>query len=63
MKKLLSAALCMLLIVSLALSTFALAVVKVSGISLDKKVTTLDVGKTYALKIAFTPANTTQKLL
>ncbi len=63
MKKILSVALIMLLIVSLSLTTFALATIKVTGISVSQSTAALGVGQSYSLKVNFTPANTTQKLL
>jgi putative aldouronate transport system substrate-binding protein len=63
MKKVFSVILCLALVMSIALSAFALASVSVKGIQLDKSALSLEVGKSYTLKVTLTPANTTQKLL
>jgi putative aldouronate transport system substrate-binding protein len=63
MKKVLSLLLCLAVVLSLLLPVSALAVVKVTGISLDKASITLTVGQADALTVRFAPANTTQKLL
>ena len=63
MKKVLSFTLCIAIVMTLALSAFALAAVAVKGIQLDKSAISLEVGKSYPLIVTLTPANTTQKLL
>lgn len=63
MKKLFSVLICVIMVMSLVLSTSAIASIKVKSISLDKSSIALSVGKTYNLKAVFTPANTTQKKL
>ncbi len=63
MKKVISIVLCLVLVLSLVISAYAIAVVKVTGIKLSKSSVTLDVGSTEKLNVTFTPENTTQKLL
>jgi putative aldouronate transport system substrate-binding protein len=63
MKKVLSLVLCIAIICSLALSVSAISTVAVKGISIDKTSLSMKAGDTYALKITYTPADTTQKLL
>jgi Bacterial surface proteins containing Ig-like domains len=41
----------------------AIKSVPVKSIKIDKSAVTLDIGKTYTIKLIFTPANTTQKLV
>jgi putative aldouronate transport system substrate-binding protein len=48
---------------SLALSVSAISTVAVKSISIDKTSLSMKAGDVYALKITYTPANTTQKLL
>jgi multiple sugar transport system substrate-binding protein len=63
MKKVLSLLMCVVMVISLVVSASALSIVKVKSIKVDNSDITLDVGKTYNLKVVFTPANTTQKFL
>lgn len=63
MKKVLSLLLCVLMVMSFVVSTSAITTVKVKSITLDKSSLELKVGQTYNLKVAFTPANTNQKVM
>lgn len=63
MKKVLSLLVCVVMIISLAVSATAVSKISVKSIKLNKSKITLEVRQTYNLKVAFTPANTTQKLL
>jgi putative aldouronate transport system substrate-binding protein len=63
MKKVVSRLLCLLIVLCMTASAFAITVVKVTGIKLDKASPTMSVGETQKLNVVFTPANTTQKLL
>lgn len=63
MKRFVSCVLSLVIALSLILPAYAIKVIKVSGIKLDKSSVTLDVGSSSKLNVAFTPANTTQKLL
>src|SRR5690349_16528262 len=63
MKKVLAFILSIMLVMGLIVSTTAFSSVAVKSIKLDKGSITLKVGQTYDLKVKFTPANTTQKLL
>lgn len=63
MKKLIAITLCFVMIFSIVISASAISSVPVKGISLDKSNLAIDLGKTYDLKVSFTPANTSQKLL
>jgi ABC-type glycerol-3-phosphate transport system substrate-binding protein len=51
------------MIFSIIISASAISSIPVKGISLDKSNIAIDLGKTYDLKVSFTPANTSQKLL
>jgi putative aldouronate transport system substrate-binding protein len=63
MKKLISRVLCLMIILCMAFQAYAITVVKVTGIKLDKSAITMEVGQSQKLNVSFTPANTTQKLL
>lgn len=63
MKRVLSVVICVILVLSMGISAFALKSVPVKGIKLDKDNITLNVGNTYNMKAVFSPANTTQRLL
>lgn len=63
MKKLLSLLMCVVMVMSLAVSAAAISLVKVTAIKLNKQDITLTVGQTSNLKVIFTPVNTTQRLL
>lgn len=63
MKKLISSVVCLMLVLTMVLPSFGIAVVKVTGIQLDKTSVSLGVGETKVLAITFAPANTTQKVL
>ncbi len=63
MKKVVSRLLCLLIVLCMTVSAFAISVVKVTGIKLDKTSATLMVGDTQKLNVIFSPAKTTQKLL
>jgi len=63
MKKLISRVLCLMIVLSIALPAYAISVVKVTGIKLDKTSATLTVGDVQKLNVVFTPANTTQKTM
>lgn len=63
MKRLISVVLCLLIVLSLTLPAFAIKIVKVTGIKLDKTNVSLEIGDTNKLVVDFTPANTTQTLL
>ena len=63
MKRVISLILCILIIMTLVLSVSALSTIQLKSVKLDKSSLALDTGDTYNLKVTFTPANTTQKLL
>jgi putative aldouronate transport system substrate-binding protein len=63
MKKVISLLLCMVMVMTFAISASAIAAVDIRGLSADKANLALNVGETYTLVIKFSPANTTQKLL
>lgn len=63
MKKLISRVLCLMIVLSIALPTYAISIVKVTGVKLDKSSVTLTVGDIQKLNVVFTPANTTQKTI
>lgn len=63
MKKVITLLLCVGMLLSIVISASGLASVPVTGLKVDKGTLTLEQGGSYALKITFTPANTTQKLL
>lgn len=63
MKKVISLLLCLVMVLSFVVSVSAIASVQIKGIKVDKTNLLLDVGGTHNLVIAFSPVNTTQKLL
>lgn len=63
MKKAIVIILSIMLTMAITFPAVAFSSVTVKGIKLDKSSITLKVGQTINLKVAFTPANTTQKLL
>jgi iron(III) transport system substrate-binding protein len=63
MKKVIALIVSLVLVLSIAIPVSALTSVPVKGIKLDSGKVALNVGQTYTLKVTFTPANTTQKLL
>lgn len=63
MRKIISSIISVLVVLSLATSVFAFSAISLKSISLDKKKITLDVGKTYVLRVTLNPLNTTQKLI
>lgn len=63
MKKLLTVIICLVLTLAVIFPAAALSTVAVKGIALDKSTLSLNAGETYTLKVTFSPANTTQKLL
>lgn len=63
MKKVVSLFLCLAFLLTMTTSASALKTVRVKSIRLSVGSMTLNVGKSATLKVYFTPANTTQKLL
>jgi tRNA(Leu) C34 or U34 (ribose-2'-O)-methylase TrmL len=63
MKKILSVVLCLALVLSLGISSFAIKTVPVTKIAPALSTVTLNVGTNYNSKITYTPANTTQKIV
>lgn len=63
MKRFLSFLLCLVMVISLVVSSTGFSSIKIKGIKVDKTSISLVVGKTYNLKTTFVPANTTQKML
>lgn len=63
MKKVLSLLLCMVIVMSLVVWASALSTVAVKSIKLDNANISMYIGDSNTLKVTFTPANTTQKLL
>jgi putative aldouronate transport system substrate-binding protein len=63
MKKVISLVLCLLIVLTFVVSSFAFTTVKITGVKVDKTNLTLDVGASYGLVITLSPANTTQKNL
>lgn len=63
MKRVLTVILCIMIVFSFILSAYGLQSVPVTGIKVDSSNISLEVGKTYSIKVVFTPANTTQRLL
>jgi ABC-type sugar transport system, periplasmic component len=63
MKKIFSFILIMLMVMSVATSSFAIKSIPLKSIKLDKTSINLVIGKTYTLKVTLNPTNTSQKLL
>ncbi len=63
MKKVLSIIVCLAVVLSIGLSATAIKVVPISRLTLNNDSVTLDIGKTFNLKVYFSPTNTTQKRL
>lgn len=63
MKKVLSVVLCVLLILSLSISSFAISAVPVKTIIPSASSLTMNIGSSLSTSVTFTPANTTQKLV
>ncbi|HEX2945804.1 MAG TPA: extracellular solute-binding protein [Clostridia bacterium] len=63
MKKVISILLCLVMLISLGVSAWAISSVKITGIKVDKANLTLDVGGSYNLGITYIPKNTTQRFL
>lgn len=63
MKKVLSIIVCLAVVLSIGLSAAAIKVVPISRLTLNNDSVTLDIGKTFNLKVYFSPTNTTQKRL
>lgn len=63
MKKVVSLLLCFVMMMSIIVTAFGIAVVEIKGIKLDKASLTLEAGASYKLMVILSPANTTQKLL
>jgi putative aldouronate transport system substrate-binding protein len=63
MKKLLIIVICIMLVFAIAFPAAAISTTAVKSISLDMSTLTLGLHQTHDLKVTFTPADTTQKLL
>ncbi len=63
MKKILAIIICIMLVMTISLQVAAVKIVAAKSIALDKSKITLFADQTHTLKVAFTPVNTTSRLL